>query len=71
MRWQVLGTVTRLTRVQAVLNIISVDGKPCQQDWQGIIRLNDIRSTGKSSRYKYRTDLLMLSPSSSMQARTN
>ncbi|KAK9897481.1 CND01650-like protein [Cystobasidium minutum MCA 4210] len=42
----VLGTVTRLTRLQAVLNIISVDGKPCQQDWQGIIRLNDIRSTG-------------------------
>lgn len=44
---QVLGTVTRLSRLQATLNIISVQGKACQQDWQGIIRLNDIRSFGE------------------------
>jgi exosome complex component CSL4 len=33
--------------VQAVLNIIAVDGKQCQQDWQGIIRIADIRQTDK------------------------
>ncbi|KAL7008511.1 hypothetical protein EMMF5_001773 [Cystobasidiomycetes sp. EMM_F5] len=43
----ILGIVTRLTRLQAVLNIISVDGKQCQQDWQGIIRTADIRQTDK------------------------
>lgn len=45
--FQVLGIVTRLTRVQAVLSIIAVDGKQCEQDWQGIIRIADIRQTEK------------------------
>ena len=48
---QVLGTVQRLTRVQAVLSIVSVDGTPLAsgQDWQGIIRRSDVRASNTDS----------------------
>ena len=45
----VLGTVTRLSPLQAVLSITVVDGVPLPagEDFTGVIRVQDVRATEK------------------------
>jgi translation initiation factor IF-1 len=46
-QYQVIGTITRTSRVQATLNIQTVDGRICTNDFQGVIRSQDVRQTEK------------------------
>ncbi|KAK4057911.1 hypothetical protein OIO90_001130 [Microbotryomycetes sp. JL221] len=45
----VIGTVTRITRMNATLSLLTVDGQPCRPDYQGAIRAQDVRQTNKDS----------------------
>ncbi|KAK4055585.1 hypothetical protein OIV83_000131 [Microbotryomycetes sp. JL201] len=45
----VIGTVTRITRMNATLSLLTVDGRPCRPDYQGAIRAQDVRQTNKDS----------------------
>ncbi|CDZ96716.1 Exosomal 3'-5' exoribonuclease complex, subunit ski4 (Csl4) [Phaffia rhodozyma] len=43
----VIGTINRLTPLQATLAITAVDGHPTGEEFQGVIRVQDVRSTEK------------------------
>lgn len=45
----VIGTVSRVTRVAATLSLLTVDGKTCRPEFQGVIRAQDVRQTAKDS----------------------
>ena len=44
---QVIGTVTRVSRLQATVNIQVVNGRLCANDFVGVIRTQDVRQTDR------------------------
>lgn len=46
---QVIGTVSRITRMAATLSLLTVDGKTCRPEFTGVIRAQDVRQTAKDS----------------------
>ncbi|PVV00496.1 hypothetical protein BB560_005119 [Smittium megazygosporum] len=42
---QILGKVTKISQKHATVSILLVENIPCQENFQGIIRIQDIRAT--------------------------
>ena len=51
----IIGTIIRINPRQATMNIQVVDGIVCNEDFQGIIRVQDVRATEKDKIQIYKS----------------